>query len=271
MVDAADRFFFYYGGADKYVGVAEAPAGNPEQNASNTPKPKDEEQAIRVRELPPVSVSRDWADWILWVFNGLLVAGGFWGIRLAYKTLKTVERQTTATETAAKSAEEAAKATEKSVRLQEVQLRQWVDIENWRATPWIPEGGTLSLHIQFDVVNPTNLPLMLNSVFIMLGAHGEREQGGKIGQKNLIPPQKGHPVVTLVRITEEQALKWEDLKELVFMVNGYVEFEDVLENLRNQPFSGLIACSKKAGVRFIPPYGSGLYLADAEKEDKNPN
>src|SRR5689334_18576917 len=24
------------------------------------------EQAVRVRELPPVSVSRDWADWTLW-------------------------------------------------------------------------------------------------------------------------------------------------------------------------------------------------------------
>jgi hypothetical protein len=90
--------------------VVKPDTGNSEQSTSNAPKSKNEERAIRIRELPPVSVSRDWADWILWVFDGLLVAVGFFGIRLAYKTLKTVDRQTKATENAANAAQASADA-----------------------------------------------------------------------------------------------------------------------------------------------------------------
>jgi hypothetical protein len=165
----------------------------------------------------------------------------------------------------------AAKATEKSVRLQEVNLRQWVAIENWKAIPYIPEGGAWDLHVQFDVVNPTKLPLTLNSVLVTFSCHGCGDQGGKIGRKNLVPPGKGHPVVTSLKITEEQLVKWEDLEELVFIVNGSVEFEDVLKKVRNQPFSGLIACSKKGGVRYIPPYGSGVYITDIGKRRDDPS
>ncbi len=72
-------------------------ASKPEQNPSDAPSSKDTEQSIRVRELPSVSVHRDWADWVLWVFNGLLVIAGFLGIRVAYRTLKTLERQARST------------------------------------------------------------------------------------------------------------------------------------------------------------------------------
>lgn len=51
-----------------------------------------------------MSVSRNWADWVLFIFNGLFIAGGLLGIRLAYGTLKAVERQTKATEDAANAA-----------------------------------------------------------------------------------------------------------------------------------------------------------------------
>jgi hypothetical protein len=87
----------------------------------------------------------------------------------------------------------------------------------------------------------------------------------------LVPPRKSHPVVASIKITEEQSLKWEDLKELAFFVNGYVQFGDALENVRNQPFNGIIACSRKGGVRFIPPYGSGPYIPGEKKGDENPN
>ncbi len=183
-----------------------------------------------------------------------------WVLVIGIITCFVIGWQSWATSRAAQAAHKSAAATEKSVTLQEIALRQWISVENWRsAGPIIPEGGVLSLHIQFDVVNPTDLPLTLNCVFIMFSAHGVPEQGGKIGRKNLIPPKKRQPVVTSVKITEEQALKWED-EELVFIINGSVEFEDVLEKVRNQPFSGLIGCSKRGRVRFIPPYGSGLYI-----------
>jgi hypothetical protein len=66
----------------------------PEQNPSDPPSPKDADQSISVSKLPAVSVDRNWADWVLWGFNGLLVIAGFLGIRVAYKTLKNIARQT---------------------------------------------------------------------------------------------------------------------------------------------------------------------------------
>ena len=207
------------------------------------------------------------------ISNWPLVGIGLIGIFVAWLTLKDIHSQaketakaTQATALAAQATQKSAEAAEKSVKLQEAALRQWLDIENWKAIPWMREGGTLSLNVQFDVVNPTDLPLTLDSVLIMFG-----EQGNKIDRKNLIPPKKSKPVVTTVPITEEQLLKWEDLKELNFMIGGYVQFIDALEKTQVQPFSGMIACSKKGGVRFIPPYGSGLYITDTENKSGDPN
>lgn len=188
--------------------------------------------------------------------NLVLCIIGIAGVIAAICTLRTIGRQTAATE-------RAAEATRKSVELQEVALRQWVTIDNWKSLVFLPEDGGLSLHVQFDVTNPTDLPLTLDYAFIMLG-----DQGGKAGRSNLIPPKKSHPVITTVKITEEDRLKREQT-ELVFIVNGYIKFVDALEKDRSQEFGGVIGCSK-TGVRFIPPYGPGIYIPD-ENQKQNPN
>jgi hypothetical protein len=113
------------------------------------------------------------------------------------------------------------------------------------------------------VFNPTNLPLTLDYAYIIFRAHMLPDQGGKAGRSNSIPPKKGHPVTATIKITEEQRLKREQA-ELVFMVNGYIKFEDALEKERTQPFDGAIGCSRD-GVRFIPPYGPGLYITGEKK------
>ena len=50
---------------------------NRQEQPVNSPKSEDSQQAIRVRELPPVSIAKDWSDWGIWAFSGLLVAVGF--------------------------------------------------------------------------------------------------------------------------------------------------------------------------------------------------
>ena len=55
---------------------------------------KDAQQAVRVTEFPPVSVTKDWADWGVWAFSGLLVLVGFLQAWLLKRTLKYVRRQT---------------------------------------------------------------------------------------------------------------------------------------------------------------------------------
>jgi hypothetical protein len=48
-------------------------------------KSEDSQQAVRIRELPPVSILKDWADWGIWVFTGLLVGVGF----LQWRVIRT--------------------------------------------------------------------------------------------------------------------------------------------------------------------------------------
>jgi hypothetical protein len=97
----------------------EAVTTNPEEKPSKAPKPENADQAIRISKFPSVSISRDWADWILWVFNGLLVIAGFLGIRVAYKTLGIIKRQTDATEKAAKAAWKSAEVSERALETAE--------------------------------------------------------------------------------------------------------------------------------------------------------
>lgn len=212
--------------------------------------------------MPPWYATPEW--WLVGV--GMLTLGAIYyqsretahAAKAAADSVGAINRQAGIMERQTAATERAAEASERSITLQEVALRQWVTIENWRSIVWIPEGGDLSLHIQFDVVNPTDLPLTLDYAFILFGS-----EGGKAGRRNLIPPKKSHPVITTVKITEEQRVKREQ-GELVFMVNGYIKFVDALEKERTQEFGGLIGCSK-TGVRFVPPYGPGLYIT-GEKE-----
>jgi len=51
-------------------------------------------QTVSVRELPTVSVSKGLEDWLLWAAQIILAIAGLFGIRYAYRTLKSIERQT---------------------------------------------------------------------------------------------------------------------------------------------------------------------------------
>jgi hypothetical protein len=82
------------------------------------------------------------------------VIAGVIGIVAIYK-------QTEATKDAAIATAKSAKATEDIVKLQEISMKQWVDIEHWEV--WL-EKRTSTLRIRFQVVNPTSLPMDLHLI-----------------------------------------------------------------------------------------------------------
>jgi hypothetical protein len=51
------------------------------------------QQPIKITELPPVSVTRDWMDKASWTFGGILVVEGIVGVCAACRTLRAIERQ----------------------------------------------------------------------------------------------------------------------------------------------------------------------------------
>jgi hypothetical protein len=68
------------------------------ENKSNEP------QTVSVQELPTVSISKGWEDWVLWGAQiALAIVGGF-GIRYAYKTLKATEDAAIAAKDSAQAA-----------------------------------------------------------------------------------------------------------------------------------------------------------------------
>jgi hypothetical protein len=63
---------------------------NPDQGSRQSSKPEDAPKTVRVSELPPVSVGRDWISIGL---TGVLVIVGILGVTAAYKTLQKIENQ----------------------------------------------------------------------------------------------------------------------------------------------------------------------------------
>jgi hypothetical protein len=64
-----------------------------EKSTPNNPATPNTQQPIRISELPPVSVTRDWMDKTGWAFGAILVVVGIVGVCAAYRTLKAIERQ----------------------------------------------------------------------------------------------------------------------------------------------------------------------------------
>lgn len=54
------------------------------------------QQAIRIAEVPAMSVTKDWWDRSAIILTGLLVGVGLIGTAFAYRTLRVIERQTAA-------------------------------------------------------------------------------------------------------------------------------------------------------------------------------
>src|SRR5260370_10146587 len=79
--------------AAKSSSPAKALDSSPNEQRRDNANSPNAQQPIRVAELPPVSVTRDWIDRTTWVFGAILVIVGVLGICAAYRTLKAIERQ----------------------------------------------------------------------------------------------------------------------------------------------------------------------------------
>jgi hypothetical protein len=69
---------------------------NPAQTAApaKSQHPEGEQRTVRISEPVTVSVAKDWADWGVWVFSGLLVVVGAFQAILMFGTLRTITQQT---------------------------------------------------------------------------------------------------------------------------------------------------------------------------------
>jgi hypothetical protein len=221
-------------------------AAAPQANAGSASKNENADQSVRIREIPSVSVSRDWIDCLSIGFTGILVIVGSLGVRAAYRTIQSIDRQTDATR---KSAE----ATEKSVRLQETQLRQWVDIRELGCRNVLPNSTEITectLVFYFEILNPTNMPLTLEWIVTRIG---QTKQSAAL--HHLLAPNNSYPreASTFLRNNLFNDFKAYKLIQNVIITVG---FKDAFDNDRKQTFAFTCLCGPPNMCRISPFEGS---------------
>ncbi len=95
--------------------VMQMPAQAPRKPADNSQQhTEDAQHTVGISKLPPVSVTKDWADWGVWVFSGLLVVVGFLQVWLLWGTLRAIRRQADIMDLQAKKLDESVAVADKA-------------------------------------------------------------------------------------------------------------------------------------------------------------
>jgi hypothetical protein len=215
---------------------------------------------------------KSWWDKLYVIFTGLLVIAGLAGIWYAYQTLKVLRKQTYAIRRQAVLTRRSTIATEKSIRLQEIQLAQWIDVVGIRTRVnnvqgHVPAGTTQTpLFITFDIVNPTSMLVTLN--WVIMRIDGER-------QKTRLFNHPLNPSTDPVTIDTSIMLEGNRLEEykrysLRFPVIVYIGYTDAFNKPRKQHFSCVCVCGPPAGTRTFP-YEGTIPDEGIDQTDKNPD
>jgi hypothetical protein len=133
-----------------------------------------------------------------------------------------------------------AKAAQKSVELQQTLHQQWVDVEHWRGAADFPsDDKQVRLKIGFDILNPTSMPLTLDSIQTTItSSHNTQKFDQTV--KNTLIPQKAYAVTVVLMLRPEEVSRLLE-SGLQFTVSGSIKYTDAFEKKRTQLFA--IACS----------------------------
>jgi hypothetical protein len=132
-----------------------------------------------------------------------------------------------------------AKAALKSIKLQEIQLRQWVEVDDWKTSAPFTQPTTkeADLTVSFQVFNPTKIPLTLKSIVATAGPIWEPEFRGSMStsMQYALAPDSGYPIAIKVPMKGEIFLRYER-RQLALVVSIDVGFEDLFDIRRDQKF-----------------------------------
>jgi hypothetical protein len=141
----------------------------------------------------------------------------------------------------------------RSVKLQEAQLRQWVNTDNWKLqAPNIPPNATaITMRLTFDIVNPTSMPLTLKYIwcdgnFIWGPA---RILSGGVQPTYLLAPNGRFPIQQFFDIAGDNFLRFQKEKVGV-AISCKVSFEDVFGNPQAQSFGKVCTFTRHGTVGF---------------------
>jgi hypothetical protein len=162
------------------------------------------------------------------------------------------------TRRAAEATKISAQATEDSVRLQEVQLTQWVTFQEWK----LPRGLITQLELEemqvsFEVLNPTNYPLTLVAVTLRIGTATQTSLAG-----HMLAPHVPYTIEFSLPFTVDDGRMYQT-SNFIFSLRGTVEFNDIRAQRQKLPFGGLVHCNIARGVSFVQ---HSAYVISAEEQ-----
>lgn len=193
-----------------------------EQNCSS-------DKARATQQQPPKwYASAEWSNWAL-VFVALVTAGV-----IGWQSNET---------------KRAANAAFQSIKLQESQMEQWVDLGNWRANYRHLEADVRQLRITFDIINPTSYPLRLKNAVVTFAdlVNDKVRFAQDLGTEVFISPKIPYSVDAWFLITPEEADTYLG-DSLNFIVRGTIPHAGVLQREAIQQFEGILSCGKRVVV-----------------------
>jgi len=186
----------------------------------------------------------------------------WWLVFVGIITFVAIWYQAQQTKEAAVATRIAAEAAQKSIKLQELQLIQWLVFQNWTGKITPRQHAENDLNIEFDLVNKTNFPLTLMQVTTRIGA-GRSDHYSP----HLMAPNVPFTVDFGLSVGADDERSYYNTS-FIFGLRGNILFVDVMGVEREQPFGGYVVASGD-GVQFHPH--SALEQSAAEKEKTKGN
>jgi hypothetical protein len=171
------------------------------------------------------------------------------GVCVALGGIYAIYKQTEATAIAAKETARAAKAAEDSVTLQELALKQWVNIGHWHASF---DKKRSWLKITFHVINPTKMPLTLHAILCMVAGHEAQRQDVGIAE-DILAPDNPYVVEISFPLHEQQVERLINSEPVTVGLDCSVMFADSRNEHWHQRFNRIVTTSGRVLAEEIVP------------------
>jgi len=153
-------------------------------------------------------------------------------------------------------------------------MRQWVDIKNWTTNYRIlSDYISHELEINFDVINPTDLPLTILNTKTITKMRSRTKESWKLHNILLAPNLPYTVTFGSISLDKEEQAGYPS-NGIVIVTFGYVLYRDCFEKTREQIFSGLLHCTKTGAnfkLEWIPdnPYKPGQQKESQKPQNAN--
>jgi hypothetical protein len=256
--NASDKRAQQHQGEEKTTGPAVSlptPQLRDTSNGAQGVTSEDKEQSVKLTGIPPITIAgkqKTWLDhvfdWGPWVFSLSLVFVGIVGVRLAGRTLRTLDRQAELMKTQAA-------VMESQTALMQIQYRQWLVLADWTVDP-TPKGDPVKkLRIRANLVNQTEFPMTISHGKIIFGdAFGDpnttSQSPWEIASGSFLPPGTRQPIDVTIHLDQQDALEYTNGTFRIH-VRGKFYHVDPLGDTLTTSLMGVLACGRW-GTQYHP-------------------